>query len=76
LPGKHGHALTSIDLQGSDQLTIDFIKHGRADVWQGAAPLVRIGGWRMLQAQLPGRLQAMIGFHPHVDAIVLLKPDR
>jgi hypothetical protein len=30
----------------------------------------------MLQAQLPGRLQAMIGFHPHVEAIVLLKPDR
>jgi hypothetical protein len=60
LPGEHRHALAGIDLQGGDQLTIDFIKHGRADVWQGAAPLARIFGLCMLQTQSVDRLPAMM----------------
>jgi hypothetical protein len=34
LPGQHGHALAGIDLQGRDQLAVDFVENGWANVRQ------------------------------------------
>jgi hypothetical protein len=34
LAGEHGHAFPGVDLQGRNQLAVDFIKNGRAGVWQ------------------------------------------
>ncbi|MNG06609.1 hypothetical protein D3C84_898630 [compost metagenome] len=44
LPGEHGHAFTGIDLQGRDQLAVDFVKDGGADVRQGRAPAAQSNG--------------------------------
>jgi hypothetical protein len=59
LTGEHGHAFAGIDLQGCNQLAVDFVKNGRASVRQSVISSSTDQWTSMLQAHPAQRSRRM-----------------